>query len=370
MQHYFWGKPTQHYPQLQQNSHTTVAVLGAGIAGLSAAIMLQDAGIKDVTIVEKHLVGSGSTGNSAGMLVCEPEQAPWINIVQSLGLTQATAYLKQQNEAVKWLKSIVEKHTLQCELREVDLLLFHESVRSQLREDSVRNSMHQAHVTLSPSAFHHEFATPAASRATRIAGNLSVNPLLLTRELARLFTKRGGRLFEQTPGVYEKANTLKCPGAELTFDYLIDTAVTHPHQIDMFLTTICVTWPLKKHELTTLHLKDHDMFLTNPDLSSYFYGRITPDNRLLIGYGDLHTSTFHRTSAYEPHVKTIKEFLTILVPDIKLPITHGWSGVYSLSKTVLPYSSHPSPRVWKAGGFGTQLAAIATMREIVHDLCG
>jgi glycine/D-amino acid oxidase-like deaminating enzyme len=58
---------TERFPRLERDSNVDVVIVGAGIAGISCAFHLQNAGYK-VLVLEKDEVGVAATGASSGIL--------------------------------------------------------------------------------------------------------------------------------------------------------------------------------------------------------------------------------------------------------------------------------------------------------------
>ena len=69
MNHSLWTDTTQlaKYAVLDKSTKATVAIVGGGIAGLTAALKLQLAG-KDVVVLEARRIGSGETGQTTAHL--------------------------------------------------------------------------------------------------------------------------------------------------------------------------------------------------------------------------------------------------------------------------------------------------------------
>src|SRR5215208_1199043 len=85
-------------------SYTQVAVIGGGVVGCSVLYHLTKAGWRDVVLIERHELTSGSTWHAAGgmhtingglMLAGTPERMDWLRLVHSRG-----RYLGMQTEFV------------------------------------------------------------------------------------------------------------------------------------------------------------------------------------------------------------------------------------------------------------------------------
>ena len=47
-----------------------VIIIGGGVIGMSTAFQLAEKGVKDITIIEKDNIGSGSSSQAAGIVTC------------------------------------------------------------------------------------------------------------------------------------------------------------------------------------------------------------------------------------------------------------------------------------------------------------
>src|SRR4051812_34311427 len=57
----------QNFAAFEVDAHAAVVINGGGISGITAALLLSNAG-KKVTLLESHRIGLGTTGNSTGNL--------------------------------------------------------------------------------------------------------------------------------------------------------------------------------------------------------------------------------------------------------------------------------------------------------------
>jgi gamma-glutamylputrescine oxidase len=106
---------TQHYPALQSQVDCDVAVVGGGLAGLSAAIELADRGYR-VVLLEARQVGSGASGRNGGQaivgLACEQG-----TIEEQLGLDEARRVWGMTLEALDLIRQRCERFDIDCEWR-------------------------------------------------------------------------------------------------------------------------------------------------------------------------------------------------------------------------------------------------------------
>src|SRR5688500_13244563 len=70
--HVFWYRHDKKPLQCTQNMHTEIAIIGGGMAGLSAAQAFADRG-KKVAVFEQYFCGAGASGKSSGFITPNEE---------------------------------------------------------------------------------------------------------------------------------------------------------------------------------------------------------------------------------------------------------------------------------------------------------
>ena len=106
----------QRFPALVESADCDVAIVGGGLAGLSAAIELADRGF-DVALLEAEQVGWGASGRNGGQaihgLACD--QA---TIEAQLGLDQARRVWDMSIEALDLIRARCQRFAIDCDWRD------------------------------------------------------------------------------------------------------------------------------------------------------------------------------------------------------------------------------------------------------------
>ncbi len=106
----------QAFPALQGSVDCDVAVVGGGLAGLSAALDLRQRGF-DVVLLEAQQVGYGASGRNGGQaihgLACEQS-----TIEEQLGLDEARRVWAMSIEALDLLRERIRVHGIDCDWRD------------------------------------------------------------------------------------------------------------------------------------------------------------------------------------------------------------------------------------------------------------
>lgn len=197
MQHEtLWGRQEPHpsYPTLDRDIETSTLVVGGGITGLATARVLQERG-HDVTVLEMHRVGLGTTGYSSGHLDITTDTG-MDAVVSAFGVDAATRAVNAAKRALDRAERWSTDHPIDCDLRRVAGYMYTESNDrlEQLAKEAEAYSRAATSVQRLPSA-PLPFATLAA---IRFPDQIRFDPLGFTRGLASLVAADGGQVHEGT----------------------------------------------------------------------------------------------------------------------------------------------------------------------------
>src|SRR4051794_41962107 len=104
--------PGTAYPRLDRDLTVDVAVLGAGIAGLTTALLLERDGAS-VAVIEASRVAAGATGYTTAK-VSSQHGVHYESVESSFGAEGARAYGESNQAALEWIGGVVGERGGRC----------------------------------------------------------------------------------------------------------------------------------------------------------------------------------------------------------------------------------------------------------------
>lgn len=179
---------------------TSIAIIGAGFTGLSAAIHLA-AGGQDVTVVEATEVGFGGSGRNVGLV----NAGLWVNpeeIEAELGLEQGHKLYQALDAGPDLVFSLIDKYDIRCEATRVGTLHLGHSPKGLkgLEERARQLTARGTPVELLDRQTAAEMTGTEeyyGALIDRRAG--TIQPMGYARGLAHAALKEGARIFDHSP---------------------------------------------------------------------------------------------------------------------------------------------------------------------------
>jgi glycine/D-amino acid oxidase-like deaminating enzyme/nitrite reductase/ring-hydroxylating ferredoxin subunit len=188
------GVPAPPQPPLPGNVTVDVAIVGGGITGITAALLLQQAG-RRVTVVEARRIGKGETGKTTAHLT-EALDTRYQTLVSRFGWAGAQLAAAAQRAAIERIARLVGELQIPCDLRRLPGFLCAENREqaAELEEEAKvvrRLGLDAALVDDVPLPF-------PVTLALRFSNQATFHPRVYLQALADAFVAGGGQIYEET----------------------------------------------------------------------------------------------------------------------------------------------------------------------------
>lgn len=121
--------PSTSYPSLRGEVDADVAIVGAGITGITAAYLLAKAG-KSVVLVDKGRVAMSETGHTTAHIL-EATDADYRDLIKDHGEDGARTDTQAIRSAIAQIRSLVDELGIDCGLKPVDGYLYAEEEKDR-----------------------------------------------------------------------------------------------------------------------------------------------------------------------------------------------------------------------------------------------
>lgn len=186
--------PSTFYPELKGDFSVDAAVIGGGIAGLTTAWNLIEAGLS-VAVLEAKRIVTGVTGLTTAKFTVG-QGAIYQQLLEHFSRDLVKQYAAANSEAIDWLVDLVDRERIDCDLRLTDMYVVAETEKDL---KILRKELKAARIAgLSP-VFQEKIPLPIPSFGALLYGSqVSFHPRKYLLALADLFKVRGGKIYEET----------------------------------------------------------------------------------------------------------------------------------------------------------------------------
>ncbi|MCA8256883.1 FAD-dependent oxidoreductase [Burkholderia sp. AU31624] len=341
-------KPDDPQPVLEGDVSADVVIVGAGFAGLSAALDLVRNGAK-VIVLEREFAGFGASGRNAGYLA-GALALEYDLFLKNVGIEKAKRIVRYYEGAVDFVEGKLKEHGIDCDYVQSGLI---RAGIDPSQEKKVREDMRVA----TELGFQSEFLDHAQMRARGIPpaflfGNYvprggTLNPGKYVMGLRRTAIRAGVKIYENTPLLsYTEGPVIKVktPRGSASAPVLMLATNAYTPQLGLLADKVIPlrvsaieTEPLSAAQLAALGWPRREGIVT-PHWTMESH-RLTASNTLLVTTKRLHYEYGSRTPSV-PDYDAYRELMIALrdrFPALKdQPIRACWSGYISLANDALP----------------------------------
>ncbi|MCY0920565.1 MULTISPECIES: NAD(P)/FAD-dependent oxidoreductase [unclassified Streptomyces] len=352
------GEDTAPRPRLHGRRRCDVAVVGAGLTGLSTAVELLelDPDLR-VVVVEADHVAAGASGRGTGLL--GPRVGPPLRVARRrYGDDVARAAHLWSIAAVRHVLDLVRRHEIACDLTPGSQLVVardEKAAEEQWREADAAGALGL------PVALVERDELPAV--AARHLGGLrygeaaTLDPAALTGQLARIGEQRGLTVFERSPVRAVRRGlltTLATDDGEIVADHVVTAVNAYgaapgaPAGVVGLRVQAGVTRKLPPEALSALDGLHTEPLIEHGELSPYF--RLTLDGRLVVGGGAVRRGPFGSVAPAPGRLRAAVRSLSPTLADVE--IESSWAGPIAMTRDGLPIVGRhrDDPGLLHAGG--------------------
>ncbi|MDR0267095.1 FAD-dependent oxidoreductase [Paenibacillus sp.] len=182
------------FPRLNEDIQTDVAIVGAGIAGVTTAYLLARQGCK-VALLDAGSILNGTTGHTTAKVSAQHGMI-YDELLNHFGKEQAKMYYQANMDAKDFIQKTVSDLSIECDLRPEDAYIYVE------KTDAVQKLQKEfdAYIKLGiPGQWREELPIPLKVKgAIEMPGQGQFHPLHYLKPLVDEIIKAGGKIFEHT----------------------------------------------------------------------------------------------------------------------------------------------------------------------------
>jgi glycine/D-amino acid oxidase-like deaminating enzyme len=191
---WYANSPTPRFEPLRGTIKADAAVVGAGITGLTAALLLQERGLS-VVVLDKDSAGAGESGKTTAHLTVALD-ARYHYVRRKYSVDEAKLVADASRASLEKIAELVGRHAIQCHFKRVPGYFYTEKRKqvAGLKSEAVaaRESGLDAQWTS-------DVPLPFETRGAVLFPNQAqLHPGEYLAALADVFTQNGGRIYERT----------------------------------------------------------------------------------------------------------------------------------------------------------------------------
>lgn len=354
------------YPPLQGDQRADICIVGAGYTGLSSALHLAERGYS-VIVIEAESVGFGASGRNGGHVGIGQRKDQYY-LEKQFGKDIARGLWDMGLEAVDTVKQLIEKHHIDCDLKQGILHLAHRSKYCSELEEEVEHLRH--HYQFDQMEYIETAALPnfldshAYYGAQWDKASLHLHPLKYLQGLAKAASKAGVTVYEQSRVLsYSEGSSIRVATADgtVTASELVLACNGYIEKLEPRINGyimpinnfVLATEPLSDELAEAVSAQDTAMQDTRFVIN---YWKLSADNRLIFGGGENYRRGF------PSDIKGfVRQYMLQIYPQLEnTRIDYGWGGTLAITLNRMPHFGRLGDNIWYLQGYSGHGVPTAT----------
>ncbi|WP_037587499.1 NAD(P)/FAD-dependent oxidoreductase [Stenoxybacter acetivorans] len=373
------------YPTLAQPLEVETCVIGGGLAGLSAALPLAQAG-KSVAVIEGIRMGFGGSGRNGGQVI-NGWAADMNVIAKAIGFQAAKALWNMSVEAVALLDERVRTLNIDCDWQRgyahAAVSERHLAGLRTWQQEAQRDYGYDGYQEWDKAKLQTQLASERYVGALYDEDSGHIHPLNYTLGLARSAAAAGAQLFEQTPMIdilpHKGGYRIHTPNAYIDAQNAVIAvnAFTGSLKSALLRPLAAKILPVGTYIIATESLGERAAELICNNMAvcdTRFvldYYRLSADNRLLFG-GKVNYSG--REPSLEKLKASMRRDMLKVFPQLSdVGIDYAWGGDVDISMNRTPHFGRLADNLYFMQGFSghgvaaTGIGGLVTAEAILGD---
>ena len=192
----YWMATTKesNYPALPGDIRVDVAIIGGGIAGITSAFLLKEAGVS-VAVIEADRIITGTTGYTTAKITSQ-HSLIYDRLISEFGRGKAKQYAESNQEAIDRIEYIVRSWNIDCDFSRKPAYVYADSEASAQK---IIDEVHAARSLGLPASFEGDLPLPFKTYGSvRFSNQAQFHPRKYLCALAKEIEGKGCYIFEKT----------------------------------------------------------------------------------------------------------------------------------------------------------------------------
>lgn len=376
----FWYLKQTPEPACHENVSADVAIIGGGMAGLSAAHAFHKRG-KKVVVLEQYYCGSGATGKSSGFITPNAELS-FTDFSQLYTPEIAHSIWNFIISGVEDIRQNIQQYGFACDYMPSDTLMV-ANTRGALKQleteyHNLRKFGYKAEL-YTQDDLRNQLNSNGYFGGIGYLETFGIDGYAYCQEMKHYLQQHGVMIFEETAVTAINDHCLTTAHAQITADYVV--VCTDRWMPELGLLTqdvyhaqnvVMISEPLTDVQVKAI-FPQKNLLVWDSDLL-YNYFRLTTNKQLLLGGGNFLT-LYASKPTYEPThtIKRLARYFDAKFPGLNIQFKQAWPGLIGVSKDIMPLAGRDKERpflYYATAAAGLPIAAALGRYSAEHLLDG